>query len=95
VIQGPQKSIEEIFNTMLVKHHIYIVATQECCHSILTSFIFNSKSAWKAKINSLLGREYHEIACVSLNAMNLSVYCHSLIYPYVNCRPHLNSDSKR
>lgn len=95
LIQGPQESIEEVFNTLLVKPHIYVVATQECCHSILTSFIFNSKSAWKKKINTLLGKDYHEIACVSMNAMNVSVYCHTQIYPYVNCRRYLISNSKR
>jgi hypothetical protein len=75
-----------VFRTMDVKHHIYVVATQECCHSILTSFIFNSKSKWKNKVNTLLGREFQEIACVSLNAMNLSVYCHNSVYPYINCK---------
>lgn len=69
---------------MRVKHHIYVLATQECCHGIFTSFIFNSKSEWKTKVNNLLGKEYQEAACVSMNAMNLSIYCHSSVYPYIN-----------
>lgn len=83
--KGPHKNIEDVFNTQRVKHHIYVVATQECCHSILTSFIFNSKSEWKNKINLLLGKEYQEMACVSMNAMNLSVYVHMSVHPFVHC----------
>lgn len=85
--KGPRSSVEDIFNTMMVKHHVYIIATQECCHSILTSFIFNSKSKWKTKVNALLGKDYSEVACVSMNAMNLSIYCHSSVSKLVHGSP--------
>ena len=93
--KGPHKDIEDVFNTMRVKHHIYAVATQECCHSILTSFLFNSKSEWKNKINEKLGRDFHEIACVSMNAMNVSIYAHSSVRPYVNSTTRIIRYPKR
>lgn len=49
-------------------------STQECCNSIIKSFLCSSKSKWQAKLDRVLVRTHIKAVDVSMNAMHTAVY---------------------
>lgn len=65
------------------KYHIYCIATQECERGIAASMINTSKSIWISKVNETLGDKYTLIKSHTLQAINILLYIHKALIPYI------------
>ena len=61
------------------RHHLYVIATQECLRSIGKSLFYSSKKQWEAKVGYHLGEEYTQISAATIGATHLLVFGHMSI----------------
>ena len=57
-----------------VKHHVYIVSTQECMRSIGASMFFESKREWENKLKVYFGPGYFMAKAKTLGAIHMAVF---------------------
>jgi len=64
-------------------HHIYVIGTEECMRSILTSLLFSDKSAWENMIQEYLGNDYVRLRNETLSAIHLIAFAHKSILNHI------------
>jgi hypothetical protein len=66
------------------RYHMYVIGTEECERSITASMIFQKKPAWEATLQDTLGGRYAMLRSHSLQAIHLTVYCHTALLGMVS-----------
>ncbi|TPX31596.1 hypothetical protein SmJEL517_g05125 [Synchytrium microbalum] len=63
-------------------HHILIIGSQECQHSIEKSLVFPSKEEWESTLKSAVGEHYVCVCTQTLAAIHVATF---VLKPYVHC----------
>mmetsp|Transcript_6057 Transcript_6057/g.19285 ORF Transcript_6057/g.19285 Transcript_6057/m.19285 type:complete len:465 (+) Transcript_6057:46-1440(+) len=80
--KDPPPSLEGFLPTNV--YHLVAVCTQECQNSIAKSMVFTSKAKWEALMDRTLGKHYVRIRSHTLQAINMLLFAHAAILPWVS-----------
>jgi len=79
-------SIEEVRKVLfpLDKFHLFVVGTEECENSIMTSFFLSGKNNWMAYLTEAFGPNYVKITACTMQATHIVMFAHVSIHRLIS-----------
>jgi len=84
-LSGKTPNYSHLNELLPLNHTMYVIGTQECCHSIEKSVVYNCKMEWESLLKKYFNKNnYVCIKSVELVALHLIIFIKKEYYSYIN-----------